>query len=128
VSNVGRRGPVDIRLIRLVPALRQHLVVVAGLAAVTAVAVVVQAEVLATGLTDLVQDGNVTGGLVRLALLLAGVGVTRAAAAGTAEWSAARAMRATRQTIVAAVLDHAVADGDRTSTGQAHREAMVSPH
>ncbi len=81
---------------------------------------------LAEGLTDLVQDGEVAGGLVRLVLVLAGVAVTRAAAAGTAEWSAARAMRATRQTVAAAVLEHAVADGDRTSTGHAHREATVA--
>ncbi len=81
MSDVDRRGPVDLRLIRLVPALRTHLVVVAAIAAIVAVAVVVQAEALANGLTDLVADGEITDGLATLVLLLASIAVVRGAAA-----------------------------------------------
>ena len=126
MSQDGRRGPVDVRLLQLVPALRHHLVVVGVVAAVTAVAVVVQAGVLAGGLTDLVQRGDVDGGLARLAIALTVVAVVRGGAVAVTEWSAGRAMAATRARVLEAVLDHAEVDGDRASSGLASREATIA--
>jgi ATP-binding cassette, subfamily C, bacterial CydCD len=126
VSAGGRRGPVDVRLFELVPALRRHVLVVGIVAAVTALAVVVQAGVLATGLTDLVTDGRIDGGAARLVLALAAIALWRGAAVAVTEWSAARAMAATRTAILDAVLDHAARDGDRAATGLASREATVA--
>lgn len=126
MSDVDRRGPVDIRLVRLIPGLRRHLVVVGAVAVVTAVIVVLQAEVLANGLADLVQNGDVSGGLTRTLVALAAVAAVRALGAAVSEWSSGRAMRAIRHDVRAAVLDHARADGDRTSSGLASREATVA--
>lgn len=82
MSDVDRRGPVDIRLVRLIPGLRRHLVVVGAVAVVTAVIVVLQAEVLANGLADLVQNGDVSGGLTRTLVALAAVAAVRARRSG----------------------------------------------
>jgi ATP-binding cassette subfamily C protein CydCD len=125
VSDVDRRGPVDLRLIRLVPAVRAHLVAVATVAAVTATAVVVQAEALANGLTDLVTDGEITDGLARLIVVLTSVAVVRGLTTALTEWSAARAMTALRRDVRAAVLDHATFDADRAAGGLASREATI---
>ncbi len=98
-----------------IPGLRRHLIIVGAIAVVTAMAVVVQAELLANGLADLVQDGDVSGGLARMLILRSrAVAAVRAAGAGASEWSAARTMRAMRHDVRSAVLDHARADGDRT--------------
>ncbi len=126
MTDSGRRGPVDVRLLHLVPALRRHLVVVGIVAAVTAVAVVVQAGLLARGLSDLVQRGDVDGGLAQLAIALTAVAVVRGGAVAVTEWSAGRAMTATRARVLDAVLDHAAADGDRASSGLASREATIA--
>jgi len=126
VSDVDRRGPVDVRLVRLIPGLRRHLMVVSAVAAATAVVVIVQAELLANGLADLVQNDDVSGGLMRMLVALGVVALVRAAGAGTTEWSAGRAMRSIRHDVRAAVLDHARADGDRTVGGLASREATVA--
>ncbi len=126
MSDVDRRGPVDIRLVRLVPGLRRHLIVIGAVAVVTAAIVVVQAEVLANGLADLVQDGDVSGGLTRMLVALAAVAAVRALGAATSEWSSGRAMQSIRHDVRAAVFDHARADGDRTSSGLASREATVA--
>ena len=125
VSDVDRRGPVDLRLIRLVPALRTHLVAVAAVAAVTAVAVVVQAEALARALTDLVADGEIANGLTTVVVLLATIAAVRGLAAGATEWSAARTMTALRRDVRVAVLDHATHDGDRSTGGLSSREATI---
>lgn len=126
MSDVDRRGPVDLRLIRLIPALRVHLVVIAAVAAIVALAAVVQAESLANGLTDLVGDGDIAGGLAALVLILASVAVIRGLATAVTEWSAARAMRALRRDVRAAVLGHATFDGDRSTGGLASREATIA--
>jgi len=126
VSDVDRRGPVDLRLIRLIPALRVHLVVIAAVAAIVALAVVVQAESLANGLTDLVSDGEIASGLAALMLVLASVAAVRGLATAVTEWSAARAMRVLRHDVRAAVLDHATFDGDRATGGLASREATIA--
>jgi ATP-binding cassette, subfamily C, bacterial CydCD len=125
VNDVDRRGPVDVRLIRLVPALRTHLAVIAVVATVTAIAVVVQAEALANGLTDLVTDGEIASGIGALVVVLASVAVVRGLATAVTEWSAARAMRALRHDVRVAVLDHATFDGDRSAGGLASREATI---
>jgi ATP-binding cassette, subfamily C, bacterial CydCD len=125
VSDVDRRGPVDLRLIRLVPALRTHLGVIFAVAVVTAVAVVVQAEALANGLTDLVSDGEIAAGVGALVLVLVSVAVVRGLATAVTEWSAARAMKAVRHDVRVAVLDHATLDGDRSDGGLASREATI---
>jgi ATP-binding cassette subfamily C protein CydCD len=125
VSHVDRRGPVDLRLVRLVPALRVHLVLVAVVAAVTAIAVVIQAEALASGLTDLVDDGEIADGLRTLVVVLASVAVVRGLATATTEWSSARAMTALRHDVRVAVLDHATFDANRSTAGLASREAMI---
>jgi ATP-binding cassette subfamily C protein CydCD len=125
VSDVDRRGPVDLRLLRLVPALRIHLAVVALIAAVTAVAVVVQAEALANGLTDLVTDGELADGTAAIAIVLVSIAIVRALAMAGTEWSAARTMRALRRDVRVAVLDHATFDGDRTTGGLTSREATI---
>ncbi len=126
MSDVDRRGPVDLRLIRLIPALRVHLIVIAAVAALTAIAVVVQAEALASGLTDLVTDGEIADGLTTLALVLTSIAVVRGLATAITEWSAARAMRALRHDVRLAVLDHATFDGDRATGGLAGREATIA--
>jgi ATP-binding cassette, subfamily C, bacterial CydCD len=126
VNDVGRRGPVDLRLIRLVPALRAHLVTIGIVAAVTATAVVVQAEALAGGLVDLVADGELVDGLASTVVVLTSVAVVRGLAAAVTEWSAARAMRALRRDVRAAVLDHATLDADRSTGGLASREATIA--
>jgi ATP-binding cassette, subfamily C, bacterial CydCD len=125
VSDVDRRGPVDVRLIRLVPALRTHLVVIGVVAAVTAIAVVVQAEALANGLTGLVTDGEIAAGIGALVVVLTSVAVVRGLATAVTEWSAARAMRAVRRDVRLAVLDHATLDADRSTGGLASREATI---
>jgi ATP-binding cassette, subfamily C, bacterial CydCD len=125
VSDVDRRGPVDLRLIRLVPALRTHLGVISAVAVVTAFAVVVQAEALANGLTDLVTDGEIAAGIGALVFVLTSVAVVRGLATAVTEWSAARAMRAVRHDVRVAVLDHATLDGDRSAGGLASREATI---
>jgi ATP-binding cassette subfamily C protein CydCD len=124
VSDVGRRGPVDVRLVRLVPGLRRHLVIITVVAVATAGAVVAQAELLANALAELVQEGTVPA--ARVLALLAGVAAVRGAASAMTEWSAGRAMRATRHRLRAVVLDHAARDGDRTSSGLASREAAIA--
>ena len=126
MSDVGRRGPVDIRLVRSIPGLRRHLIIVGAIAVVTAMAVVVQAELLANGLADLVQEADVSGGLARMLIALGAVAAVRAAGAWASEWSAGRTMRAMRHDVRSAVLDHARADGDRTTGGLASREAMIA--
>ncbi len=126
MSDVDRRGPVDIRLVRLIPGLRRHLLVVGGVAAVTALVVLAQAELLANGLADLVQNGDVNGGLTRTLVALGAVAAVRAAGAGVTEWSAGRAMQSIRHDVRAAVFDHARADADRTSSALASREATVA--
>ena len=126
MSDVDRRGPVDVRLVRLIRGLRRHLVVVGAVAVVTAAIVVVQAEVLANGLADLVQNGDVSGGLSRTLLALGAVAAVRALGAAASEWSSGRAMQSIRSEVRAAVFDHARADGDRTSSGLASREATVA--
>ena len=125
MSGVDRRGPVDLRLIRLIPALRTHLIVVAAVAATTALAVVVQAEALAEGVTRLVDD-DVAASLTPLALILASVAIVRGLATAVTEWSAARSMRAVRGDVRAAVLDHATFDADRAVGGLASREATIA--
>ncbi len=125
MSDVDRRGPVDVRLVRLIPALRAHLVAAAGVAAVTAIAVVVQAEALARALTDLVTDGEITSGLTAMVVVLGSVAATRATAAAITEWSAARAMSAVRRDVRTVVLDHATHDADRSTGGLASREATI---
>ncbi len=125
MNDVDRRGPVDLRLLRLVPELRTHLVIAAGVAAATALAVVVQAEALANGLTDLVADGDIATGVGTLVLLLASVAVVLGLTSACTEWSAARAMRALRRTVRVAVLDHATHDADRSTGGLASREATI---
>ena len=126
MTDVDRRGPVDLRLVRLVPALRAHLVIAAVVAAVTALAVVVQAQALAGALTDLVTDGDVTGEIATLVAILVSVAGVRAVATATTEWSAARAMRSMRHDIANAVVDHAVFDADRASGGLASRESTIA--
>ena len=126
MSGVGRRGPVDLRLIRLVPGLRTHLVVVAAVAAATALAVVVQAQAIADGLTDLVTTGEIGSGTGRLVAVLLPVVAVHALATALTEWSAGRTMRALRHDIRRAVLDHATIDGDRASGGLSSREATVA--
>jgi ATP-binding cassette subfamily C protein CydCD len=103
-----------------------HLVVIAGVAAVTALAVVVQAEALANGLTDLVTDGNINNGVATLAIVLTSIAVLRGLAAATTEWSAGRAMHALRRDARAAVLDHATFDAERSTGGLASREATIA--
>jgi ABC-type transport system involved in cytochrome bd biosynthesis fused ATPase/permease subunit len=125
VNDVGRRGPVDLRLVGLVPALRTHLIVVAMVASVTAMAVVVQAEALATGLVDLIGGRPAAGGLTLIALLVT-VAAVRGAALAVTEWSAARAMRAMRNEVRRRVLDHAVLDADRATGAIASREATIA--
>ena len=85
MSDVDRRGPVDVRLVRLIPGLRRHLLVVGAVAVVTALVVIAQAELLANGLADLVQNGDVSGGLTRMLVALGAVAAVRAAGAGVAE-------------------------------------------
>ncbi len=126
MSDVDRRGPVDLALVRLVPGLRRHLVVVAVVAVGTALAVVVQADLLASTAAHLVLDGSVPGGLGRVLVVLAGLAAARGAGVATTEWSAGRAMRATRHDVRTAVLEHAMRDGDRTVTGLASREAAIA--
>jgi ATP-binding cassette subfamily C protein CydCD len=126
VTEVGRRGPVDLRLIRLVPALRTHLVVAAAVATATALAVVVQAQALADGVTDLVTDGEIDTGMGRLVAVLLSVAAVQALATALTEWSAARAMKALRHDVRRAVLDHAALDGDRAAGGLAGREATIA--
>jgi thiol reductant ABC exporter CydD subunit len=125
VSDVGRRGPVDLRLVGVVPALRTHLVVIAGVASITAIAVVVQAEALASGLVDLIA-GRAASGSATLVTLLLTVAVVRGAAIAVTEWSAARAMRSMRNEVRRRVLDHAVLDADRATGAIASREATIA--
>ncbi|HSL75237.1 MAG TPA: thiol reductant ABC exporter subunit CydD [Ilumatobacteraceae bacterium] len=126
MSDGGRRGPVDLRLLGLVPALRRHVAVVGVVAAATALAVVVQAGVLADGLTALVTDGDVDGGVARLSISLAAIALFRGGAVAVTEWSATRAMAAVRAGVRDAVLDHAERDGDRAASGLASREATIA--
>ncbi len=126
MTDVDRRGPVDIRLIRLVPALRVHLFVIAGVAAVTALVVVAQAEALASGLDDLVTNGAVGTGLATLVAVLTSLAVLRGVATATTEWSAGRAMAALRGAVRASVLDHATFDAERSTGGLASREATIA--
>ncbi len=126
MTGVDRRGPVDTRLLRLLPGLRRHLIVVGAVAVATALAVLVQAELLANGLAELIQVGDVTGGLTRMLVALGAVAAVRAVGAGVSEWSAGRAMASIRHDVRAAVFDHARVDGDRTTSGLASREANVA--
>lgn len=126
MTDVDRRGPVDVRLVRLVPALRVHLFVIAGVAAVTALVVMAQAEALANGLDDLVTNGAVGTGLATLVAVLASLAVLRGLATATTEWSAGRAMQALRGDVRAAVLDHATFDAERSTGGLASREATIA--
>ena len=126
MTGVDRRGPVDIRLLQRLPGLRRHLIVVGAVAVATALAVLVQAELLANGLAELIQVGDVTGGLTRMLVALSAVAAVRAVGAGVSEWSAGRAMVSIRHDVRAAVFHHARADGDRTSSGLASREANVA--
>ncbi len=119
-------GPIEPTLLRRVPELRTHLVVVSAMALVLAVAVLTQAEVLARGVARLVgmTDAGPTNAQMIAALVV--VGAVRAATSFVNERSAARTMVAARRDIRAAVLDHALAGGDRTAGGLGGREATVA--
>ncbi len=124
MSDVDRRGPVDTRLISLTSALRTHLLVVAAVASATALAVVAQAEALATGLRDLVADPGAD--IATMLWVLVSVAVLRGAATAVTEWSSARAMTSLRDEVRSRVLDHAVLDADRATGGVASREAAIA--
>ena len=97
------RGPVDPRVLSLAPALRRHLLVVSALAALVAAAVLVQAEVLAQTIPELVQGDRSRAGRLVAALLL--VALVRAATAAATDRSATAAVIATRRTVAHRVLD-----------------------
>ncbi|MEM9516472.1 MAG: ABC transporter transmembrane domain-containing protein, partial [Actinomycetota bacterium] len=119
-------GPVEPALLRRVPELRTHLAVVSAVAVVLAVAVITQAEVLARGVARLVgaTDAGPTNSQMIVALVV--VGAVRAATSFINERSAARTMAAARGRLRSAVLDHALAGGDRTAGGLGGREATVA--
>jgi len=125
MTDTARRGPIDRRLLELVPALRIHLYIAAVAATATALAVLLQAESLATGLAALVIDGDVPGGLGRLIFGLAAIAAVRAMAAGATEWSTGRTMTSVRTAVRQLVLEHAAADVDRSDAGLASREAGI---
>lgn len=120
------RGPVDPGLLRLIPELRRHLVVVSTAAVVISVAVVSQAEVLARGIAALVGASDDGPDVAQMITALAVVAGVRAAIAWTIERSAAVTMEGARRRIRTAVIDHAVAGGDRATAGLSSREATVA--
>ena len=90
-------------LFRRVPALRAHLVVCAAAAVATAIAVVVQAETLASGLSRLVAGD--TAAVAPLAWALVAIGAVRGAARWVTDRSGVRAVEATRTQITATVIE-----------------------
>lgn len=100
------RGPIDPNLLRLAPALRRHLVTCAGLAVVTAVVVLAQAEAIGRCLPRLI-DGDLSVAPT-LAIALAGIGLGRFLLRWATERSASRAAGAARATITDRVVSHAL--------------------
>ncbi|MEM8619346.1 MAG: thiol reductant ABC exporter subunit CydD [Actinomycetota bacterium] len=127
-SGTARRpaGPVEPTLLRRIPELRTHLGIVSAVAVVMAVAVITQAEVLARGVAHLVgatPDGPSNAQMIGA---LVAVGAVRAATAFVIERSAASTMAAARRRVRSAVIDHAIAGGDRAAPGLGSREATVA--
>ena len=89
-----RPGPVDPRVLSLSPAIRRHLVVCSALAALASAAVLLQAEVLARTIPELVAgDRSGTGRLVVVheASRLCGVGAEVAALVAEKAFASLRA-------------------------------------
>jgi ATP-binding cassette subfamily C protein CydCD len=91
-------------LLALSPALRRHLVVCVGLAVVTTLVVLSQAEALGRQLPKLLAGDLEAAG--PLAAVLAVVGITRFAVGWLTEVSASSAAAATRRAITRRVVDH----------------------
>lgn len=108
-----RRGPIDPALLGLAPELRRHLVVCAGLAAVTTVAVLAQAEVIGRQLPRLL-DGDL-GASPPLVAALCTLGVARFLVRWTTEVSASRAASGARATITGRVTSVALVLDERGS-------------
>ena len=94
--------PVDPRLPRAVPVVRRLLGLLGVLQLAGALLTVAHAAILADLVATLVLRSG--GSLARPLILLAGVGVVRAAVAGTQEWAAARASVRARAELRTAVL------------------------
>ena len=124
MRTVDRPPPVDTGLIRRSPALVAHLVVAAVAACAVAVAILVQADVLADVTTAFVDGASRDLGTV-ITLMAAVVGV-RAAAAVAIEVSAGRALRRTRRTLRSDLLEHAVRDAEPSDGAIASRRAGVA--
>ncbi|MBX7158812.1 MAG: thiol reductant ABC exporter subunit CydD [Acidimicrobiia bacterium] len=103
----ARRGPVDTELLRLVPPLRRHLRVCAGLALLTTLVVLAEAAIIGRELPRLVSGQ--AGTAARLAGALAVVGLVRLGSAWAHEWSAAVAADGTRRSVTGRVVDHVLA-------------------
>lgn len=119
-----RPPPVDVGLVRRVPALATHLGVVAVAAVLVAVAVIAQAEVLARVTATFVgfADASLAGSVS----LLAAVIVLRGLGAAATEISAGRAMQRTRATLRTHLLDHALVDAAPDAGSIAARRATAA--
>jgi ATP-binding cassette subfamily C protein CydCD len=124
VIHGDRPPPVDIGLVRRIPAVVTHLGVAAVAAGLVAVAVIAQAEVLARVTATFV--GFADASLVGAVPLLAVVAVLRGLAAAATEMSAGRAMQRTRATLRTDLLDHALIDAAPDAGSIAARRATAA--
>jgi ATP-binding cassette, subfamily C, bacterial CydCD len=124
VIHADRPPPVDIGLVRRVPALAGHLGVAATAAGLVAVAIIAQAEVLARVTATFVgfADASLAGAVP----ILVAVIVLRGLAAAATEISAARAMQRARATLRADLLDHALVDAAPDVGSIASRRASAA--
>lgn len=103
--------PLDPRLVRWARATRVFLVASVLAGAVTAVAIVAQAVLLASIITDVFQQGATLADVADQVWLLAAVIVARSALAFLMEWVAFGSAARAKSQLRMAVLDHAVALG-----------------
>jgi len=118
--------PVEPRLVRALPVLRNHLIRLAVLQSIGAVLTVLQAGLLADVVVSVVARHGSLAVIVPRLVLLAAVGAGRAGVAAFQEWSGARASLRVRRDLRAQVLDAVHRLGPVRAAGRASGELATA--
>ncbi|MEN8237615.1 MAG: thiol reductant ABC exporter subunit CydC [Actinomycetota bacterium] len=127
MTESGRPPPVDRELLKRSRGLRVHLGFSSVGSVMVAVAIIVQASALATGISAMMGTAVFTRGqLTALVIALGVVVALRAGAAGLVELSGTRALRRTREVLRGDLLTHAKVDAAPSDPGIAARRAKAA--
>ncbi|MGE0137567.1 MAG: thiol reductant ABC exporter subunit CydD [Ilumatobacteraceae bacterium] len=117
--------PIDPRLLRYARAARAHVVACVLLGLATASLVVVQAELLARGISGVVSSGSRDGASTAVFVGLALVVVGRAAVAWLQESESARSAATAKSELRSRMLDHAARHGTMVADGGSRAELAL---